>query len=188
MCISQFWRHRPRLRPIRCRFPCHRTTRWCSAATFISSRHAAWRRPRRRPFRDQRCRRRSTSISLTTQWNRGTYVHVPPHTRRAILFASLYHIPIPGRDVSLCPPYQGFELLQTASLFKQRREIRTLRSAVPSAAFLFVVVVGPSDLGPCLTDSLHYNRSPQSPARGARQLFNPNTDEWRGTGGPAHTS
>ena len=40
-------------------------------------------------------------------------------------------------------------------------ESPTLRSAVPLAAFLFVVfvVVGPSDLGPCLTRALHYKES-----------------------------
>ena len=157
-CLFLSWYYRPPLRPIRCRCPCHRATHWCSAATFISSRRAALRRPLRRPCQDSRCRRRSTSIGLTTQWNRGTYVHAPPHTRRAILFASLYHIPIPGRAVSLCPSHQGSELLRAASSFKQRRESRTLRSAVPSAAFLFVVFVGarPSDPGLCLTRALHY--------------------------------
>ena len=88
----------------RCWCPCYRATHWCSAATFISSRQAVLRRPRQRPCQDSRCRRRSTSIGLTTQWNRGTYVHAPPHTRRAILFAGLYDTPITGRAVSLYPP------------------------------------------------------------------------------------
>ena len=78
MCISQCWCHRPRLRPIWCRCLCYRETHWCSAATFLSSRQAALRRPRRRPCQVSRCRRRSKSIGLTTQWNRGTYVHAPP--------------------------------------------------------------------------------------------------------------
>ena len=156
-CFFLRWCHRPRLRPIRCRCPCHRATRWCSSATFISSCRAVLRRPRRRPCQDSRWRRRSTSIGLTTRWNRGTYVHAPPHTRRAILFASLYDILIRAGPF-LFAPHQGSELLRAASSFKRRRESRTLRSAVPSGAFLFVVFVvfGPSDLGLCLTGALHY--------------------------------
>ena len=81
-----------------------------------------------------------------------------PHSWSNSLRKSLPHIPIPGRAVSLCPPYQGTELLRAASSFKRRRESGTLRSAVPSEAFLFVVfvVAGPSDLGPCLTGALQY--------------------------------
>ena len=97
------------------------------------------------------------SIGLTTQWNRSTYVYTPPHTRREILFASLYHT-YRSRGLFLFAPYQGSELLRAASSFKRRRKSRTLRSAVPSAAFVFVVfaVVGPSDLGVCLTGALYY--------------------------------
>ena len=112
MCISQCWCHRPRFGPIQCRCPCHRATHWCSAASFISFRQATLRRPRRRPCHDSRCRRRSTGIGLSTQWNWGAYVHAPPYTRRAILFASLSHTdPGPGcfplspiRDLSYYEP------------------------------------------------------------------------------------
>ena len=59
----------------------------------------------------------------------------------------------------LLAPYQGSELPRAASSFKRGRESRTLHSAVPSAAALFVavlVVVGPSDLGLSLTGALPY--------------------------------
>ena len=97
-CFFLSWYHRPRLRPIRCRCPFDRAKHCCSAATFIPSRRAASGRPRRRPCQDSRCRRPSTSIGLTTQWNRGTYAHALPHTRRAIsLRKSLPHTdPGPG--------------------------------------------------------------------------------------------
>ena len=54
-------------------------------------------------------------------------------------------------------PHHGSELLRAASSFKRRRDSWTLRSAVQSAAFLFVVfvVAGPSDLCLCLTGALH---------------------------------
>ena len=56
------------------------------------------------------------------------------------------------------PPRQGSEQIRGASSFKRRRESRTLRSAVLSAALLSVVfvIVGPPALGLCLTGALHY--------------------------------
>ena len=158
------WYCRYWLRPNRCRCPCHRATRWCSAATFISSRPAALRRPRRRPCQDSRCRRHSTSIGLTTQWNRGTYVHAPPHNRRAICFASLYHtyrfragpffLPPPIRDQSYHDPQ--------ARLKGEGRVGHSVALCRRQLFFLlrFFVVVGPSDLGLCPTGALHYSEGP----------------------------
>ena len=83
----------------------------------------------------------------------------PPTLVEQFLFASLYHISIPGRAVPLYTPHQGSELLRVTRSFKRGRESRARHSAVPSAAVLFVVlvVVGPSDLGLCLTGALHYS-------------------------------
>ena len=153
----------PRLRPIRCRCGDHRATRWCNAATFISSRRAALRRSRRRPCQDSRCRRRLTSIGLKTQWNWGTYVK--SSTTLVEQFSSqVSTTPYPSRAGSFfLPPYQGAELPRAACSFRRRRESQTFRSAVPSAAVIFVavlVVVGPSDLGLCLTGALHYTANP----------------------------
>ena len=79
------------------------------------------------------------------------------HSSSNSLRKSLPHTD-PGLGCFSLPPYQGSELLRAASSFKRRRESRTLRSAVLSAAFLFVVfaVVGPSYHGLCLTGALHY--------------------------------
>ena len=140
MCISLCWCHRPPLRPIRCKCPSHWARHWDNAATFISSRRDALRRPRRRTCQDSRFRRRSTSIGLTTQWNRGTYVYAPPHTRRANLFASLYHIPIPGRVASLYPPirYLSYYELQARLIGEGRvgRSVGLCRRQLFSLLFL----------------------------------------------------
>ena len=133
-------------------------TYWCSTGTFISSRQAVLRRPRRRPCQDWRCQRLSKSIRLTTQWNRGTYVHA--HPTLVEQFSSQVSTPYRSRaGLFLSAPYQESELLRAASSFKQRRESRTFHRAVPSAVFLFIVfiVVGTSDLGPFLIGTLHYN-------------------------------
>ena len=80
-----------------------------------------------------------------------------PHSSSKYLRKSLQYTD-PGPGCFSLPPYQGSELLRAASSFKRRRESRKLRSAVPLAAFLFVVfaVFGLSDLGPYLTGALHY--------------------------------
>ena len=104
------------------------------------------------------------------------YVHAPP-TLVEQFSSQVSTTPIPGRAVPLCPPHQGSDVLRAASSFKRRRESRTLRSAVPSAAVLFVVfvVVGPSGLRLCLTGTSHYNFDFVDEHRARRELVAPDT-------------
>ena len=80
-----------------------------------------------------------------------------PHTTLVEQSSSLISTTYRSRTgLILFAPPQVSELLRVASSCKRRRDNQTLRSAVPSAVILFVVVVGPSDLGLCLTGALHY--------------------------------
>ena len=140
---------------IRCTCPCHRATHWCSAATFISSRRAALTPP------SKTLSKFKVSKTLNEHWPYNLvepgYLRTRPipHSSSNSLRKSLLHTDPRLGCISL-PTQQASELLRVASSFKRRRESRKLRSTVPSAAVLFVVFVGPSELGLCLTGALHY--------------------------------